>query len=330
MNRRERYLIFTNAYPYPGLPYYGVFVADQVREWRRNGVEAEVFFINGRRNRWNYLGGVVAFAWKMLREGWGYDAIVVHHSYCCLIAWLLRPRGVPIVYQVHEGTVHFSRLHRILVRRAVRLADRVVYVARTIPEGLDAPADDCTVIACGIDLTLFRPRPKEEARRALAWDPAAEVVLYAAKERSAYERFDLVRDAVKRLGRERRPVRLVRLEGLPREEVPAYLNAADVLVLASRGEGSPKIVKEALACNRPVVALRVGSVPELLSGVASGFLSEDDAASLATQLERALALKGIGCGREKAAAFNVEATSLAFLEVCRDAARRCARRTARA
>jgi glycosyltransferase involved in cell wall biosynthesis len=320
MKARERFIVFTNAYPYRDLPYYGTYVADEVAQWRANGVDVEVFFINGRKSRWNYVTGVLAWLWKMLREGSTYDAIVVHHSYCCLVASVLKPPDLPLIYQVHEGTLHFSRVSRWLVRRAVRRADRVVYVSPMLPRRLAIPAGESDVIPCGIDLALFRPQPREEARRALGWDPGEEIVLYAAKERQYYERFDLVCAAVEALRREGRSPRLVRLEGVPREEVPTYLNAADVLVLASRGEGCPNIVKEALACNRPVVALRVGTVPELLEGVESGFLCEDNVPSLAEQLKKALALKGAGSGRSRAATYSIEATSRAFLEVCRAAA----------
>jgi len=318
----RRLVVFTNAYPYPDLPYYGTFVDTHVRHWRGSGVEVDVFFINGRRSKWNYLGGVLAWALAMARRGRQYDAIVVHHSYCCLIAACLRWPGIPIVYQVHEGTIHFSRVNRWMVRLAIRAADRVVYVSSNLPRTLGLDPGKETILPSGIDLERFQPMPRDEARRVLGWALDEEVVLYAAKERPAYERFDLVLEAVRRLADIGRHPRLLRLEGVERERVPLYLNAADVLVLASRGEGSPKIVMEALACERPVVSLRVGSVPERLEGVKSGFLAEETPEDLTRQLLRALALKGRGAGRERVLDLGVERTSSAFLEICSDVIRR--------
>ena len=322
MSDAGKLLVFTNAYPYPGASTYGVYVSDQVAAWRAAGVDVALFFINGRKSRWNYLGGVLAWALAMARRGRQYDAIAVHHSYCCLIASCLRWPGIPIVYQVHEGTIHFSRVNRWLVRLAVRVADRVVYVSSNLPIMLGRSPEGATILPCGIDLERFQPMPRDEARRALGWALDEEVILYAAKERPAYERFDLVLEAVRRLADIGRHPHLLRLEGVEPDRVPLYLNAADVLVLASRGEGSPKIIKEALACERPIVSLRVGSVPEMLEGVESGFLAEVTPEDLTRQLLRALALEGRGMGRDRVLGLGAERTSSAFLEICRDTVRR--------
>jgi len=312
----RRLLVFTNAYPYPQLLYYGIFVDTQVKHWRNSGVEVEVFFINGRRSKWNYFRGVVAWTWKMIRAGRDYDAIVAHHSYCVLIAAFIRPPGLPLIYQVHEGTIHFWKLNELLVRLAVRLSDKVIYVSRNLPDHLGYVISERDIIPCGVDLDLFRPGDRDEARRILGWDSREEIVLYAAKERKYYERYELVVEAVEEIRREGRGVKLVRLEGVPPERVPVYLNASDLLLVASHGEGSPKIVKEGLACNRPVVALRVGSVAQLLEGVSSGFLAKNNSTDLALQMRRALALKGAGEGREKMAPLSSRNTSAALLEAC--------------
>jgi glycosyltransferase involved in cell wall biosynthesis len=313
----ERLLVFTNAFPYPKLPYYGIFVETQVRHWREAGVEVDLFFINGRESKWNYLSGVVAWIWRMLCEGRRYDAIVTHHSYCCLIAAFLRPRRVPLIYQVHEGTIHFWKLNKLLVRLATKAADKVVYVSKNLPDLLGYPVRAEDIIPCGVDLNLFKPADQVAAREAIGWDASEEVIIYAAKERKYYERFEIVERATEVLEREGRKVRLFRLEGLAPDQVPVYLNAGDVLVVSSHGEGSPKIVKEALACNKPVVALRVGSVETLLGGIRSGFLAEDSVADMVLQLRKALDLKGKGSGRERMQALSSLKTSADLLQICR-------------
>ncbi len=74
------------------------------------------------------------------------------------------------------------------------------------------------------------------------------------------------------------------MSGVPNAEVPVWLNASDVLLLTSKHEGSPTIVKEALACGLPVVSVKVGDVPERLEGIKGCHLAEADPAALARKL----------------------------------------------
>jgi glycosyltransferase involved in cell wall biosynthesis len=76
----------------------------------------------------------------------------------------------------------------------------------------------------------------------------------------------------------------------PPEEIARWMNAADVLCLPSRSEGMPNVVLEAGASGLPVVATRVGGIPEILAEDAAGYLVPPaDPAALAGALERALA-----------------------------------------
>jgi teichuronic acid biosynthesis glycosyltransferase TuaC len=82
-------------------------------------------------------------------------------------------------------------------------------------------------------------------------------------------------------------------------QVPLYLNAADVLLCASRAEGSPNIVKEALACNLPIVASPVGDVPERLQGVFPSKVVAREPEAMADALIEILSLKQRSNGRER-------------------------------
>jgi len=75
----------------------------------------------------------------------------------------------------------------------------------------------------------------------------------------------------------------------PGEEVPSWISAGDLLCLPSRREGCPNVVLEALASGRPVVASRVGGVPELLDEETGALVPPDDPAALAEALRTTLA-----------------------------------------
>lgn len=98
-----------------------------------------------------------------------------------------------------------------------------------------------------------------------------------------------------------------------REDLPSVLKACDVLALPSRLEGTPRVVTEAMACGLPVVATRVGGLPEQLGDGEAGLLVPlGDAGALADALEAVLRDEGLrarlgAAGRARAKMFSVEA-----------------------
>jgi teichuronic acid biosynthesis glycosyltransferase TuaC len=91
----------------------------------------------------------------------------------------------------------------------------------------------------------------------------------------------------------------VALSGIPPAQVPVYMNASDVLLMTSHWEGSPNAVKEAMACNLPVVSVGVGDVPDLLGGVQACEVHPRDAVLLGDALVRVIAAGKPSTGRAR-------------------------------
>ena len=88
--------------------------------------------------------------------------------------------------------------------------------------------------------------------------------------------FEIIEEAVQILQREMPAIELVIIFDRPHSEVVLYMNACDAVVLASDHEGSPVAIREAMACNLPVVSVNVGDVAELIEGVSNSFLVQRD------------------------------------------------------
>jgi teichuronic acid biosynthesis glycosyltransferase TuaC len=175
-----------------------------------------------------------------------------------------------------------------------RVVDAVVVRSEEMRRRLRLPG--AAVIPAGVDLDVFRPRPREDARRRLGLPTSRKIVLFVG-ERRPEKRLELIEAAVARLAADDGDVRLMTVCGKPQEEVAWYLNAADVLALASRNEGSPGAVKEAMACNVPVVSTDVGDVREVIAGTDGCFLASPDVDDFARRLNDALAHGGPTEGR---------------------------------
>jgi glycosyltransferase involved in cell wall biosynthesis len=120
-------------------------------------------------------------------------------------------------------------------------------------------------------------------------------------------------------------VELVVAWGVPHTDVPLYMNACDAFVFTSMQEGSPNVVKEALACDLPVVSVPIGDTAERLRGIAGCELVEDERPeAIAAALERVLRRGQRVAGRAAVASLAEEAITARLIEVYRVAIARFA------
>jgi glycosyltransferase involved in cell wall biosynthesis len=185
---------------------------------------------------------------------------------------------------------------------------------------LQAVRQRTRIITSGIDLHRFAPSSRALARLRLAWDPDRPVVLFVCADAAlpAVKQPELARATLSRLKKTIPDVELRIVAGRPQEELPDYYNASDVLLLSSANEGSPNVVKEALACNLPVVSTRVGDVEELLAGLKNCHLCEADPEDLSGKLAEVLASGERTQSRARMEPFSLEQTSAAILEIYKE------------
>ena len=98
---------------------------------------------------------------------------------------------------------------------------------------------------------------------------------------------------------------------IPNDEIPTYLNAADVLILTSKYEGSVNVVKEAMACNTPIVSTDVGDVKKNISGLMNCHLSESSSKQLAQKIDTVLSDSNRSNGREQIFNKDLDSASVA-------------------
>jgi hypothetical protein len=150
------------------------------------------------------------------------------------------------------------------------------------------------VLPNGVDVGWFRPMDKLQARAKLGWPSAERAILFNASSPSEIIRknLTLTRKSVSALSRSVPDVTLRVICNVSSNEVLWMLNAADCLLVTSLHEGSPNIVKEAMACNLPVVSVPCGDVAERLKGTYPGGICPYDASALAEAIKEVL---NVGC-----------------------------------
>ena len=153
------------------------------------------------------------------------------------------------------------------------------------------------VIPNGVDLDLFPLMPQEEARTKVDFAVGQKYVIFVSDPSRPEKQFGLAQAAVEWLGD--KTVHLVPVFNKPHKEVVDYMCAADVLIMTSSNEGSPNVIKEAMACNCPIVVTDVGDVRWVTDGVDGTYVSRSfEPEELGCLLEKALTFGGRTCGRE--------------------------------
>jgi len=121
-----------------------------------------------------------------------------------------------------------------------------------------------------VDYKFFRPIPKEKAISHLQLKNK-KYILFVNNNNSAIKREPYAREIVSKLGND---YEFLKLYNIDYELVPYYINASYALLITSEAEGSPNIVREALACNLPIISVDVGDVREYVEKTENSIMIE--------------------------------------------------------
>jgi len=276
----RRVLVVTNMYPDEEHPDFGTFVQEQVEGLRSRGFQVDVIVVGGKRRRRSYIEGTRRF-WGQIRAQ-RYDLIHAHYVFSGVVARL--QRRCPLVVSFH-GAAEMVGWVGLLCKLLAPLADAVTVTSPQHKAQLGRK--DAYVIPCGVDLDLFAPMAREKACQQLGFSPAKKRVLFVGILRPE-KRLDVIQAAVDILRGQDSQIELIVATGQPHDRIPLFMNACDVLALASDYEGSPVVIKEAMACNLPIVAVDVGDVAEVIRGTDGCSLCKRDPSDMAQKLAVAL------------------------------------------
>ncbi|MBN1476632.1 glycosyltransferase [Candidatus Sumerlaeota bacterium] len=319
-----RVLFLSNMCPSDRWPAYGTFVEAHIAALRRSGeVDLTVCAITdprkGLRTAVKYLNFTLRSWLRSL--GRRFDLVHVHYAYPTIIgARIALMRGAKLVITAHGGDVNEMLARRApdATRRALRRADHLIAVSGDIAAKLrENLGDDCPEISVrnmGVDLKRFVPasdrRPCSEGEPAhllcvsrLVERKGVDVLLRAVARLRLPWRLDVIG-----VGPERRALgdlawelgladRVVFHGALPPEQLPRHYQGADLFVGPTLQEAVGQVFLEAAACGCPIVATRVGGIPEILcDGESALLVAPGDAEALAEAIERCLRDPVLRCG----------------------------------
>lgn len=267
------------------------FIYDQAEAIHRNypEIEYDVFLIKGKGAR-GYLSNLP----KLRKKINDYLPNLIHahggHTgFLCILQ-----RIAPVVITFHGSDINYL-LNRIISMHASLFAFASIFVSKKLRKKSFIRGRDSFVIPCGVDLNVFYPVHKREASLALGFSEDFRYVLFSSWFGYPEKNYQLAKEAMA----ECNGLPLVEIRNRSREEVNLLLNGSELLLMTSYSEGSPQIIKEAMACNCPIVSTDVGDVKQVLQDTDGTYICRHDANDIADKIKKALDFSRKTDGREK-------------------------------
>ena len=248
------------------------FVLEQGESLRQLGMTIDYMPVRG-----NYILAVRELKRK-IRE-FKPDIIHAHYGLSAITAEL--QSLVPVVTTFHNGETlnwHVNFLTSLFSLRA----KHVIYVAQHIHDLVYFKAKNHSIIPCGVNMDDCHVIDQAAARQQLGFEDGVKYILFGGGFNNLRKNYAILRDAVERI--ERAPwvaveggercgnIVCLEMKGLSRAECVLRMNACDLFALPSHSEGSPQALKEAMACNCPILATDIADVRTLLGDLAGHYI----------------------------------------------------------
>ena len=302
------------------------FIEEQITALQQNGVEIVRYGVTGK--------GIIGYlrelpALRRLIRAERPDIIHAHYGLCGLLANL--QRMAPVVTTYHGSDINVSsilRISKIAMRLSVHnifvsarsmaiafrlspLASRLKKRSALLPCGVNLPKPWSELQTQWVDqLTLnqwVQEKLHADAKNVLfagAFDNAVKdpelafATIQACNTAIGDGQWEMESNSQSPIAN--RPIKLIELNGYTRNQVNALMYNCDALLMTSKSEGSPQVIKEAMACGCPIVSVDVGDVAERTSGVEGCYIVQTrEPKDIAQALLLAIAYEGKTNGREK-------------------------------
>jgi len=265
-------------------------VKAQGESLKKNRVEIECFLIKGK-GIYGYLKNILPLR-KYLKNN-DFDVIHAHYSLSAYVASLAGAK--PIVVSLMGSDVNSGIIAKLIIKIFNFIFwEKCIVKAESMKKKIGIK--NSHVIPNGVDFEKFKEIDKEIAKEKINFNLQKKHIIFVANPDRYEKNFKLAKEAFNLL--DDKSVELNVVCDVTHEMIPYYYYAADVLLLTSLWEGSPNVIKEAMACNCPIVSTDVGDVKEVIENTEGCYITSFESEDVAEKLKLALKFGKRTNGRE--------------------------------
>ena len=257
------------------------FIIEQVESLKKIDIHIEYFLIKGKG--WTgYLKSLSKLKKKIKNKK--FNLIHAHYGLSGLLATL--QRKIPVIITFHGSDININKNYKWSFI-ASRLSSKNIFVHKDQPKKLKVMLNEKDIIPCGINLKIFQPKDKVALRKKLNWDQNKVYILFSSSFDKPVKNVNLAYKSTQNV----KNSELIELKNYTKIELSNLMNAADLLLVTSFSETGPLIVKEAIACNCPVVSTDVGDVKEIIVKRKNSFVTSYNPKEIEAVIKKVIKLK---------------------------------------
>ena len=214
-----------------------------------------------------YLQSIIPLRKKIMQTQ--YDVLHSHYLFCGIVAFFSSPNANHVL-SIMGSDIYAKYYYKYIIRLLSFFNKKIIFKSEKMK--IIAKIEKSSILPNGIDLSLFKPISQKKSIKHLGWKKDEEnkikFVLFASDSARLEKNFHLAKEACIYINEIQKDYYfdLKSIGKVKHQDMPIYINAADILLLTSQYEGSPNVIKEAMACNTSIVTTDVGDVREILKG----------------------------------------------------------------
>ena len=256
----------------------------------KEGIELQYFTIKGKGIR-GYLSNFSGL--KRLITQFQPNIIHSHYSSSAILATITKAK--PMVVSLMGSDVKEKKWYKIVLWFFYKFFwSAIIVKSQDLKSTLGFK--HLQVIPNGVNTKFFYSISKLEAQNKLNWDKSKTHILFAANPKRPEKNYLLASAAFKILNDTN--IIIQTLTDVPSDEIQYLMNASDIILLTSLYEGSPNVIKEAMACNIPIVSTDVGDIKEVIEKTEGCYITSFNPEDVANKIKLALSFGKRTTGRE--------------------------------